>query len=199
MNFKLSFDDIKKVVQHKHYDWWEGPYNVFLYGIRSRSVAVDLWNDVLGICYIDHFGNKINLMHKGSTKPGLYWLKKKKGNINGTAILPPGQYRSCWKIGNHKAYTALVQKGNPFKVWRDNNEDGRFDYQGTLYTDVTGLNMHTESLERDIDRVGPYSAGCQVRAFDKEHFAMMSIIELSKNLYGDGFSYTLLEERDFMN
>lgn len=199
MKLKLTFDDIKKVTQQKGYVWWEGEYDVFHYGIRSRSLLVDLWNDILGVCYIDKFGNKINLMHKGSTKPGLNWLKDKMGNINGTAILQPGQYRRCWTIGLHNGYPALVQSQlGVFNAWRDNNKDGRFDFQGATYTDVTGLNMHTESLIRDTDKVGLYSAGCQVRAFDKEHFMVMAVTELSVAMYGDGVSYTLFEERDFL-
>lgn len=200
MNLKLSFDDVKKVVQNKPgYSWWEGAYNPFLYAIRSRSLIADLWNDVCGICYIDHFGNKINLMHKGSTKPGLNWLKDKMGNVNGTAILPPGQYSKCWKVAEHKGYVALVQAGpGVFKVWRDSNKDGRFDFQGPLFDDVTGLNMHTESLLKETEKVGWYSAGCQVRAHDKEHFMVMSILQMSIPTWGDRFSYTLLEERDFL-
>lgn len=199
MNLKLTFDNVKTVVQEKGHSWWEGEYNVFLYGIRSRSLLVDLWNDVLGVCYIDKFGNKINLMHKGSTKPGLNWLKQKKGNINGTAIVQPGQYRGCWVIGDHSGYPALVQSRlGVFKVWRDNNQDGKFDFQGPTYTDVTGLNMHTESLQTDIEKVGPYSAGCQVRAFDKEHFMVVNVCKLSNELYKGPMSYTLLEERDFL-
>lgn len=199
MNLKLSFDDIKTVTQQKGYTWWEGEYDVFHYGIRSRSLLVNLWNDVLGVCLIDKFGNKLNLMHRGSTKPGLNWLKDKMGNVNGTAILQPGQYRKCWTLGTHNGYPALCQSSvGVFKVWRDNNKDGRFDYQGPTYTDVTGLNMHTESLIRETDLVGLYSAGCQVREFDKEHMMVMAINELSVAMYGDGISYTLFEERDFL-
>jgi hypothetical protein len=201
MNLKLSFDDVKKVVQNKPgHHWWEGVYNPFLYGIRSRSLVADLWNDTLGVCYIDHYGNKINLMHKGSTKPGLNWLKDKMGNVNGTAILPEGQYLKCWKLGEHNgSYVALVQAGpKVFKVYRDNNKDGRFDFQGPLYDDVAGLNMHTESLLKDSEKVGLYSAGCQVRAYDREHFLTISICQMSVPLYGGLFSYTLLNERDFL-
>ena len=199
MNLKLSFDDVKNVVEQKGHTWWEGEYDPFLYAIRSRSLLVNLWNDILGICYIDKFGNKINLMHHGSTKPGLNWLKEKTGNVNGTAILQPGQYRRCWTIGTHSGYPALIQSRlGAFNVWRDNNKDGRFDFQGPTYTDATGLNMHTESLIHDTDKVGLYSAGCQVREFDKEHFITMNILLLSIDKYGDDFSYTLMEERDFL-
>lgn len=212
MELKLSYDDIKKVVLAKGFKWVDDEKSVFLYGIRSRSLIVDLWNDVLGVCYIDDFGNKVNIMHKASTKPGLNWLKDKTMNVHGTSILQPGQFKDCWILGQHKGsgvippYLALVQVGpGVFKCWRDGNKDGRFDFQGSTYVDVTGLNMHTESMSHDSEKVGDYSAGCQVRAYDKEHFMVMNLLQKEYNRKlgekiknPDVFSYTLLEERDFM-
>lgn len=200
MNIKLTYDQIKDQIKSKGYSFFEsGPYDVNLYGIRNRSTQVDEWNDVLGVAFTDNIGNKHNLMHPGSTKPGLYWLKKKMGNMNGTAILIPDQYRACWMIDEHKGYEALKQKGSEiFKVWRDADKDGQFDYNGPLHRDVTGLNMHAGPMISEPNKVGAYSAGCQVRAEDLEHFMVMQILKISCKLYGNSFSYTLLEERDFI-
>jgi len=196
-----TYNQIKEKILDKGYKFFEGgAYDVNLFGIRSNSLQVDEWNDVLGIAYKDNIGNGICIMHRGSTKPGLYWLKNKMGNVKGTAILIPDQYRGCWKIGEHKGYEALQQKGdNIFKVWRDNDEDGKFDYTGEIHGDVTGLNMHTESLIHKTEKVGAYSAGCQVRADDLEHFQTMQILKISNKIFGNSFSYTLLEERDFID
>lgn len=122
------------------------------------------------------------------------------GNINGTAILIPDFYPACWKLGEHKGqYEALVQAGTGvFKVWRDDDKDGRFDYSGKVYDDVGGLNSHTESLLNETEKVGAYSAGCQVREFNQDHEAFMGIVKRSMSLYGTRVSYKLFEERDFM-
>jgi len=99
------------------------------------------------------------------------------GNINGTAILIPDFYSACWVVGKHNGkYEALVQYKEPFRVWRDNDQDGQFDYHGVEYRDVTGLNMHTESLVNETEKVGAYSAGCQVRQFDRDHFMFMELV-----------------------
>lgn len=199
MDIKLTFDQVKEHYAKNDFKFYEGAYNVNLYGIRSRDMITNMWNDILGIAYIDDLGNKINLMHKGTTKPGLYWLKNKMGNINGTFILKSGYYKGCWKTGTHKGYEALVQNENGiFKGWRDDNSDGKFDYNGETYSDVTGLNMHTESFIKKTERVGAYSAGCQVRADDLEHVLVMSILKKSTKLYGNKFSYALFEEREFI-
>jgi hypothetical protein len=191
----MTYEEIKQRYVQKGYPFYTKPYDVNLYGIRSTSAVVDEFNDTLGIAYTDLFGNEINLEHRGTTKPGLYWLKNKKGNVNGTAILVPDHYKGCWAIGKHKGeYEALIQSSRAgFKVWRDNDSDGQFDYTGPIYTDVTGINMHTESLLSETEKVGPYSAGCQVRQFDQEHFMVMQICEMQTLYHGSLFSYTLFD------
>ncbi len=150
------------------------------------------------MAYLDDFGNETLLLFKATTKPGLHWLKNSLGNINGTAILIPGQYRSCWKLGYHKGYKALQQNGEGiFKVWRDNDSDGELDINGPVYEDVQGLNGHTTSFKNEIEKVGAYSAGCQVIQDDLDFNIFLSVISKSASKYGDTFSYTLLDEDDF--
>ena len=196
----LSYDNIKNVYEKMGYKFYDNgkKYNVNLFGIRSKDMLVNEWNDILGVAYLDEFGKQNVLLHKGTTKPGYYYLKKKKGNVNGTAILIPNQYPHCWSLGLHNGkYKALRQVGKPFEVWRDDDSDGELDYSGKIYKNVTGLNMHTESLINKTEKVGAYSAGCQVREFDKEHFMVIELIERSAELYGNKFTYTLFEEKDF--
>lgn len=183
---KLLFESLG----HKFYD--HGAYNVNLFGIRSKSNLVDQFDDILGIAFRDDFGNPIVLEHRGTTKPGLYWLRDKMGNENGTFILAPGQYRRCWKIGDHKGYEALVQEGSPFTGWRDGDQNGKIDPEGKLHQDVTGLNMHTTSFKNDVELVGAYSAGCQVRQKPEDHRMVIEILKRSAELYGNSFSYTLI-------
>ena len=199
MNLNLTYDIVK--AESKNLDWpfFTDKMDINIFGVRSSSLVADMWNDLLGVAWIDDFGSKNLLQHMGTTKPGLYWLKKKMGNSKGTAILPPNFYRACWVLGKHNnKYEALVQYKMPFMVWRDNNQDGRFDYQGDLHDDVTGLNMHTESLISDTEKVGAYSAGCQTRRFDRDHFMFMNLVKRSMVIYGPTVSYKLFTERTFI-
>jgi hypothetical protein len=192
---KISYNKVKSMYAEKGWKFYDsGAFNVNLFGIRNGYDVVDEFNDILGIAYVDDFGNEVVVTHKGTTKPGLYYLKNKLGGNNGTAILIPGYYSKCWKIGEHKGYQALVQNGMPFKVWRDNNSDGKFDIGGTVYTDVTGLNRHTTSFLTEKTKVGPYSAGCQVDQDDEDHLVDMAICSKSARLYGNSFSYALFDE-----
>lgn len=190
----MIYSEIKAVFEclgHRFYD--RGAYNVNLFGIRHLD-RVDEFNDVLGIALRDDFGNPICLEHKGTTDPGSYWLRKQTGNANGTFILAPGQYPGCWHVGLHKGHEALIQKGAPFRGWRDNDQDGQLDPDGRIYEDVTGLNMHTTSYLNEIMHVGAYSAGCQVRQKDEDHVMVMEILKRSLDLYGNSFTYTLIDQ-----
>jgi len=116
-------------------------------------------------------------------------------NPNGVAILIPGFYEKAWIIGKHKGeYDALVQNGSGvFKVWRDSDKDGKFDFSGKIYTDVSGLNDHT-TKEHQINNVGGFSEGCMVTQDDKEHQIKMAICKRAAELYSNSFSLALFQD-----
>lgn len=100
--------------------------------------------------------------------------------------------------GITRVIRALQQNGEGiFKVWRDNDSDGELDTGGAVFDDVKGLNGHTTSFKNEIDRVGAYSAGCQVVQDDLDFNIFLSVISKSSSVFGDTFSYTLLEAADF--
>ncbi len=195
---QINYDHLKHVFEQKGYAFFErGSYNLNLFGIRGSSSLANEFNDWLGLAFKDAFGNKQTICFKASTNPGYYWLKKEMGNSKGTAILIPGQYRQCWKLGSHRGYEALQQSDKAgFKVWRDNNANGVLDESGQVHKDVSGLNCHTTSFTRDVDKVGKYSAGCQVIQDDLDFQTFLSIIKKSAAKYGNYFTYTLLREND---
>ena len=178
-----------------------GAYNINIFGIRSRDSTADIFNDTLGIAYRDEFNQPNILLFKATTDPGSYFLNFKMGNKAGTAILIPDQYYSCFEIGLHKGkYEALIQSDEAkFKVWRDYNKDGELDLSGPVYDDVKGLNCHTTSFINEIEKVGAYSAGCQVIQNDKDFAIFLSVIKRSAEIHGNCFSYTLLDGSDLIN
>lgn len=195
----LNIPLIKEVYNNKGFPYWTGPNNVNIGAIRSDDTKVNEFNDILFFTYEDDFGRENLITHKGTTKPGLYWLKNKLGNMNGTAILKEGYYSQCWELGLHKGqYEALIQSDlAKFIVYRDNDADGELDYTGELFFDVTGLNGHTTSFKNEIERVGAYSAGCQVRQDELDHLMFMAIVKKSMEKYGPYVSYGLTNMKDF--
>jgi len=55
-----------------------------------------------------------------------------------------------------------------------------------------GINIHKAGgYSRNVEK---YSAGCQVFAFEKEYDVFISLCELSAHIWGNAFTYTLLED-----
>lgn len=191
---KLDFFDIERLYKKRGYKFYkDSPFNVNIYGVRSKDRRPNEFNDIIGVTYQDDFLNHVNLTFKGTTDPGASWLKERLGNPGGTFILMPGQYSRVWKVGQHKGYEAMQQVGT-FRGWRDSNKDGELDMSGPTYTDVWGLNGHTTSFINEIDKVGLYSAGCQVIQSDLDFLVWLNVIKKSRDYYGNLFTYTLLDE-----
>lgn len=132
--------------------------------------------------------------------PGLYYQNIKLLNPKGCAVLKPGQYINCYQLGKHKKadHKALVQTGGKITVYRDNDRDGIAENNGVEETGYFGCNIHGAKKFTKTDKIGAYSAGCQVfeNWHQKEEF--IGICEQFKNTNGNKFTYTLIEEKDLI-
>jgi hypothetical protein len=195
----ISLETVKAKVLEKGYKFFEtGDYNLNLVGLRRQPGIPNAFDDVMTVSYKikDVWQFRTFWM---TTDPGTYWLQN-PSRVDGTAILIPGQYRSCWKLGLHQGkYEALVQNGQPFKVWRDGNKDNTLDYSGKVYSEVGGLNGHHAGTSST--QVDKWSAACMVLARLKDFEALMDLChkQVAKGKGWDTFTYTLLEwpARDF--
>lgn len=195
---KTSIAEIQKVLTKKGYAFFDQnkPYNVNIIGIRSKNTVANSFDDTLCLVYRDESLSPQIFTFSVTTDPGLYWLKNPT-NVNGTAILVPGQYKGSHQIGLHKGqYEALVQKA-PVKVWRDANKDGKLDFSGPQHQGIFGINIHRSNPVSESLTVEKWSAGCTVFQKVADFHFFMSICNKSKGLYGNSFTYTLLEESDF--
>ena len=131
-----------------------------------------------------------------TTDQGIYY-RKHPINIDGTAIVIPGQYRGLWHLGKHRnKYDALVQVGD-IKVWRDVDRDGKLD-QGDVQEGLFGINAHRANATRASTQVDKWSAGCQVFQ-DPDHFDFFLALcraQVDTHPTYTKFSYTLLNESD---
>jgi hypothetical protein len=189
----LTHEYVRSLYARYYYSFLTRPYELNLFGIRSKKLLVNEFDDVLGIAWEDFYGMGQCLAFRGTTDPGLYWLKNKLGNINGTFILAPGFYEECFELGYHRgSYRAFVQAApGIFRGWRDDDSDGHFDMSGLpTYTDVTGLNLHHAN---DAEYVGPTSAACQVVQSDREQQVMVALGERHAELHKNLFNYALFQ------
>jgi len=169
-----------------------GEFNLNIFGIRMHPGKVNEFDDLLGVAYRE-MGNWVVRYWPITTDPGLYWLENPM-NVDGTAILVPGQYRGAWTLGKHRGrYDALTQH-KPVKVYRDRDRDGFIDTNpDSIQEGMFGINIHRAKQGASSSAVNRWSAGCQVfaRAADFDEF--MLLVEQSEPLWGKTFTYTLLE------
>jgi hypothetical protein len=171
------------------------PFELNIVGIRNHSLVPNVFNDTINAVHKDDMGEWQLRSYPATTDPGTYWLDN-PSNPLGTAILKAGQYIGSHIMGLHRGkYMALVQR-NPVTVIRDSKRNGTLDFSGKEETGLFGINIHRAmeaGVTKSIDR---YSAGCQVFANAADFAAFMGLGERHKLLYGNSYTYTLLQETE---
>ena len=194
---KIASADFSKILANKGYAYFtNGKYNLNIIGVRKRGLKVtNRFDDFIVVEFIDNYGIKTRKVYLATTDPGLKSMENPV-NVKGCAILVPGQYRSCFKLGIHKGqYEAIVQY-KPVKVYRDNNKDKVYDFNSkTIEDGMFGINIHKAGKSSTI--VDGWSAGCQVfaRKEDFDDFMKLAHRQISQG-FGKLFTYTLITEED---
>jgi hypothetical protein len=194
---QIGFGKLHSAMIRKGYAFFtEGDYNLNLIGIRSRDGNSNRFNDVLCVAFYTA-GSHHLFVFDATTDPGLYW-RENLANVNGTAIVKPGQYPGLWKLGQHQGkYSALVQN-RPITVYRDADRDRELDLNAATETGLFGINCHRASptgMSREVSR---WSAGCQVLASVTDFQILMALCQKASSMYGNGFTYTLLTEQELL-
>lgn len=194
-------EQVEKTVKAKGYKWFEDSknkgYDVNIVGIRNSKTENQVTNhfdDFLTISYkVD--GEWQFYCWEATTDPGQHWMDHPM-NKDGCAILVPGQYRGSHKVGRHIKYEALRQQ-KPVKVYRDNDKDDVYDLdEGTVQEGIFGINIHRSNPYTESYYVNKWSAGCQVFKKVDDFNEFMDICNKAKDIWGNSFSYTLLESQD---
>ena len=169
-------------------------YNLNIVGIRTSENKVNTFND-FQIVFWKYKGVWNIRKYFITTDPGLYWLNNPMNKL-GTAILKEGQYLGSHKLGLHQGkYTALVQ-AKPVTVVRDYNRDDNLDFDsGREETGFFGINIHNSGSILSI-YVNRWSAGCNVHEDPYAYKEFIQVLENSKDLWGNSFTYTLIRDTD---
>lgn len=188
------YEQLQAALMRKGYRFFDqGNYNLNLIGIRTADDSANTFNDQLAVAW-RFDGVPHCLVFPATTDPGLYW-REHLANVNGTAIVVPGQYRGLWQLGLHQGrYQALVQRG-PVQVYRDNNRDQVLDQDAPIDAGLFGINCHRASDSHESVQVDRWSAGCQVLANPRDFDLLIALCRRGEH-WGRSFTYTLIEEGD---
>lgn len=194
--------DFETLFKKKGYAYFtNGNFNLNIIGVRADNnhKVTNLYDDIIVVIYRDGRGQLTRDLYNITTEPGAYFMTKKLGNSKGTAILVPGQYRSTWKLDLHRGkYKALCQR-KPVKVYRDGNFNSVYDLNPEkIDTGLFGINIHRSNEAWTRNTIDQYSAGCQVFNNPNDFQSFIRTCEKQRTLYGNSFTYTLIDEKDLI-
>jgi hypothetical protein len=194
---KYNREKIENAIIKKGYKYYDkGNYNLNIIGIRSFNASksvTNIFDDILTLSYKEN-DTWIYKEYPITTDPGRKAVLQYT-NPNGVAILCEDQYISSYIIRKHRnEYEALCQN-KPVKVYRDRNKDIIFDYVDEV-TGVFGINIHRSNPTTESTYVENWSEGCQVFKRVKDFNEFMIICNKAKDLYGNSFTYTLINSKD---
>ena len=195
-----TYDVIRslKKLNYSVYEHDSKPYNLNIVGIRATNPVVNDFNDLM--CVFWKFKGNWNAYKMiCTTLPGLKYLETPL-NPAGCAILVPGQYKSTYSVDKHNGkYDALCQRLADVTVYRDDDKDNDYDMiDVSEQTGMFGINIHQADDEFSIDHVNGYSAGCQVIQNPKEYDIHMDVVKMAAEVWGNSFTYTLINEKDLL-
>lgn len=197
-------EQIEAAVKAKAYVWFDDTankgYDVNIVGVRNNSPEVgdkvtNLFDDYMTVSY------KVGGVWKFAswaitTDPGTKAVKEYR-NPNGVARVVPGQYRGMWAVGLHQGKYEAMRQVKPVKVYRDKNKDMTFN-ETVIEEGIFGINGHRSNPTTESAYVENWSEGCQVFKRVKDFNEFMAIMNKSKAIHGNSFTYTLLESTDIV-
>ncbi len=191
----MLLQKLRAILRHHAYKVYTRPFELNIVGLRSSSTVPNRFDDEIHVFY------KVNTLRwnyhifKATTDPGTFWLRNPM-QAQGTAILAQGQYENAYRMGLHQGkYLALVEL-KAVTIIRDYNRDAVLDfYNGKKTKGLFGINIHRANRTGNTKTVDKNSAGCQVFENAKDYEFFMQLCTKHKNLYGNSFTYTLIDFR----
>jgi hypothetical protein len=187
---------IQSILNQNGFTLYTEPYRLNIVGLRSTNVISNRFDDEIHVFYHTGKGVWNYRIFKATTDPGTYWLEHPY-TPQGTAILAQGQFIDAYAIGLHRGqYQALVQVGS-LSILRDYDRKAVIDlYNGTKITGSGfGINIHRANITGTTKYVDANSAGCQVFQDEKDFEEFMGLCYQQAKLYGNRFTYTLIDFR----
>jgi hypothetical protein len=186
---------IKAILNSQSYEVYVKPYQLNIVGLRSKNTNANSFDDEIHVFYRTEKDDWNYHSYKATTDPGTFWLNNPSYS-QGTAILAQGQYKDAYAIGLHRGKYEALRQVKPVTVIRDYNRDSLLDFNnGTQQTGVFGINIHRAESDGTTKYIDKYSAGCQVFQNAGDFIQFMDLCERHKSLYGNTFTYTLIDFR----
>lgn len=193
-----SIAQLKALATRNGYTWFDtGNYNLNIWFERTSNNFTNKFDDFMHISWlidgVEHY-----LCIPATTKHGLG---------QGQSVIVPNQYKSAyqwipkgkgWGNGYHFAKGEFFAQCKPVQTWIDNNKDSVIDHFNPVMASTNvGINIHKMSPEGvRTGIVGNWSLGCS-GAEEPDFIKIIPIVTEAVKLYGDKFTITWVETKDF--
>lgn len=175
------------------------PFKMNIVGVRNTDTSPVKFDDTLYVIWKNDKGSWRGKKYIITTDPSTRYLKRPINKL-GAAILPNGQYVDSWKIRKHNGKYYALGQNKPVCVYRDydRGELLNFDIKSKS-CGLYGINIHraksgkADDGKGNTEKIGPYSAGCQVFQNSYCFDEFMKMAYRQKELYGNKFTYTLFD------
>ncbi len=187
---------VKSILRQNSFRIYTRPYQLNIVGLRSRFTKSNSFDDEIHVFYKTDNNHWNYHLFPATTDPGTFWLQNPSAP-QGTAILAMGQYVDAYGISRHRGkYYALCQIHKPVAVIRDYDRNAVLDFfNGKMQWGMLGMNIHRARPSGTTKVIDEFSAGCQVFANAEDFDRFMHLCEIHRNLYGNLFTYTLVDFR----
>ena len=191
-DFKNTLESVLEYMKAKNYIIYTKEFQLNVVGIRTKNGEVNRFTDYIHLFYKDPNDSWVHYVFNCTVDPGLTYMRKLL-NPAGAGALVAGQYIDTYAIDKHQGkYDALCQRLKPVSVYRDRNLDDVYNYdKTTIQTGMFGVNIHCAGL--DSMYVENWSAACMVYKRKADFLQMMKLAYKHKELYGNVFTYTLID------
>jgi hypothetical protein len=192
----INREQIESALKSKNYVWFEGDWNINIVGVRNSDTGQRVTNsfdDWITVSY--QLNNQWNFKcWPATTDPGKKAMLESQ-NKSGVARLVEGQYRGSHSIGLHKGKYEALRQVKEVNVYRDGDLDLEYD-ENSVHKGVFGINIHKAGANSVI--VENWSEGCQVFQKESDFEEFMDICRQAKGVWGNSFTYTLIESSDLL-
>jgi len=200
-----TYQQIKDTIIGKGFKFFTGNLSVNCVWERTSDEITNKFTDFLYVAYLEGGVEKV-ICIPATTKPGLRGSILEPTTVEGvtgTAIIKPGQYLSSWEFRDtwleFSKYPYFRQVGK-IDYWRDGDKDTEIDRVQDQEDRIFGTHWHKMSKigTYGSGQVNNWSLGC-MGAAEPEFKKILPVIRKSVRLYGNKFTGTLLETKDFIN
>lgn len=196
-----TYKEVKQIMLSKGYKFFTKPFSINIIGIRV-SINTNLFDDLLCVLYLDDKGKEYIEIFPCTTDPGEFYLTQPFDG-KATKILKEGQYEGVYVIGIHgrtssSPYEALEQV-KPMLYYMDSNKNKIMDIgpDTPVVKALVKSNIHHAHEKWTSTQVDKWSACCQVITGPENWERFIELCKKSAKLYGNTFTYTLLNKADF--